>query len=139
VGLVHAGNRFDWHLRNSNTSGPADRNFRYGVNDGTLLPGNGEGPVVGDWNGNGVDTPGVITTTRTGRLRWLLRNRAAIASGPASAGWPGVTHCTAWSQSALVSPSSERLVRCHGVIGTSVGTHRWANWAQRVQNAQSPS
>lgn len=41
----------------------------------------GDTPVVGDWNGDGTDTPGVIRNLGQGTLTWLLRN--ANSSGPA--------------------------------------------------------
>src|SRR5437764_15114474 len=40
-----------FYLRNSNTSGVADVSFRYG--------GPGDVPLVGDWDGNGIETVGV--------------------------------------------------------------------------------
>ena len=69
-----------WFIRNSITSGPADATFIYG------LP--GDTPVCGDWNGDGVDTPGV---TR-GDL-WLLRNSntAGVADLSFNFGAPGDT------------------------------------------------
>lgn len=51
-----------WQLRNSNTPGPPDLVFAY--SRGRDIP------VVGDWDGNGTDTPGV----RRHPHRWLLRN-----------------------------------------------------------------
>lgn len=52
-----------WFLRNSNTSGIADNEFLYGGPE--LLP------VNGDWNGDGIDTPGAYKPS-TGE--WFLRN-----------------------------------------------------------------
>ena len=52
-----------WSVRNSNSSGSAQANFWFG------LP--GETRVAGDWDGNGVDTPGVYNPS-TGV--WKLRN-----------------------------------------------------------------
>ncbi len=51
-----------WHLRSANSAGEPDLSFEFG------RP--GDLPVVGDWVGNGVDTPGVF---RDGT--WLLRSR----------------------------------------------------------------
>jgi len=42
-----------WMLRNTASSGPAEITFDFGDPAGA--------PVVGDWNGNGVDTPGRYT------------------------------------------------------------------------------
>lgn len=52
-----------FHLRNSNTAGPADVVVSYGRTDRDF-------PIVGDWDGDGDDTVGV---TRGPNL-WLLRN-----------------------------------------------------------------
>jgi glucose/arabinose dehydrogenase/PKD repeat protein len=50
-----------WYLRNSNTTGPYESKISYGTV--------GDTPVVGDWNGDGVDTVG---TFKDGV--WHLRN-----------------------------------------------------------------
>lgn len=52
-----------WFLRNSNTTGIADVSFLYGGPE--LIP------VTGDWNNDGIDTPGAYKPT-TGE--WFLRN-----------------------------------------------------------------
>src|SRR5262249_1547515 len=62
-----------WLLRNSNTGGNANLNFAYGS---ASLP---ELPVVGDWDGNGTDTPAVLrnhpaTDVSGGYETWLFRN-----------------------------------------------------------------
>jgi hypothetical protein len=49
IGVYNAG---QWYLRNSNTTGPADITAAFGGDVADL-------PVVGDWDGNGVDTIGV--------------------------------------------------------------------------------
>lgn len=51
-----------WFMRASYTTGPADVSFSFG-------PGNGR-PVCGDWNGDGIDTIGVVTPDSN----WSLRN-----------------------------------------------------------------
>ena len=51
----------DWFLRNSNSGGVANLQFAYGRAD--------DFPIVGDFNGDGSDTPGVVR----GR-DWFLRN-----------------------------------------------------------------
>lgn len=49
-----------FHLRNSNTTGPADLAFRIGGSPGGVLIGSpGDLPIAGDWNGDGVDNVGV--------------------------------------------------------------------------------
>jgi hypothetical protein len=52
--------RMHWHLRNSNSAGPANTFLTYGVFDT---------PIAGDWDGNGTDTPGVVRDNQ-----WLLKN-----------------------------------------------------------------
>ncbi|MEO6711896.1 MAG: hypothetical protein ABIM89_00535 [Mycobacteriales bacterium] len=59
-----------FHLRNSNTPGPADIVVSYGRTDRDY-------PLVGDWDGDGVDTVGVVR----GPNLWLLRN--SNSNGPA--------------------------------------------------------
>jgi photosystem II stability/assembly factor-like uncharacterized protein len=49
IGVYNAGM---WYLRNTNTTGVADINVAFGGDVSDL-------PVVGDWNGDGVDTIGV--------------------------------------------------------------------------------
>jgi hypothetical protein len=63
-----------WKLRNSNTKGTPDFNtpgqsgFAYGGLPGDL-------PVVGDWDGNGTTTVGVVERVGTGgALAWKLRD-----------------------------------------------------------------
>ena len=63
-----------WFMRASYTTGTADLNFSYG---------NGSHQAIcGDWDGDGVDTPGVVTADN----QWLLRN--SNSSGGADAGSP---------------------------------------------------
>jgi surface antigen len=65
----------EWHLRNSNSAGPAHRIFRYG--DWTDVP------VVGDWNGNRTDSVGIARRRPGLGLEWHLRN--LNSAGPADA------------------------------------------------------
>jgi len=72
-----------WLLRDTNSSGAADRSFSFGSAGGIV-----ELPVVGDWDGNGTDTAGVLrnepaSDPEGGFQRWLLRN--SHSSGPAEA------------------------------------------------------
>ena len=62
-----AGAHWEWLLRNSNTSGPANDLYDlvYGMNTDI--------PVVGDWDGNGTVTPGVVRV-HGAQWEWLLRN-----------------------------------------------------------------
>ncbi len=54
-----------WSLRNANSAGAADRSFVFDPNADAPF----DWPVVGDWDGDGVDTVGVWN-----RGRWRLRN-----------------------------------------------------------------
>ncbi len=69
VGVVRYSDDVDggirWELRNSNTAGPPDVVLTYGRGRDV--------PVVGDWDGNGTDTPGL----RRSPNRWLLRNSSS--------------------------------------------------------------
>jgi len=55
-----------WELRSTPTSGTAD------VGTFTYNPGTTPYPVVGDWDANGTDTVGVVTSTTP--ANWLLNN-----------------------------------------------------------------
>ena len=65
--IVHEGT---WYLRDSPTSGPATNVFRYGTARDL--------PVMGDWDGDGDDTVGVVRFTPTPDggfvYTWYLRN-----------------------------------------------------------------
>jgi len=56
-----------WYLRNSNTAGPADVVFRFGLPT--------DRPITGDWDGNGTTTVGVVRGNT-----WYLLN--ANRGGP---------------------------------------------------------
>lgn len=59
-----------WYLRSSMTSGVATSTFRYGISTDI--------PVMGDWDGDGDDTVGVVRATEGSngivRYVWYLRN-----------------------------------------------------------------
>jgi ribosomal protein S6E (S10) len=61
------GGNLGWHLRNSNSTGGTHVHFTYG-NPTTGFP------VVGDWNGDGKDTIGVVKNDGFNHLEWNLRN-----------------------------------------------------------------
>jgi hypothetical protein len=63
-----------WFLRNSNTSGPADRAFSYGPGASSLVA------LAGDWNGDRVDTVGLYDPAAGA---FFLRDSAS--GGPADA------------------------------------------------------
>jgi hypothetical protein len=64
-----------WALRNSNTGGVADIQFDY-------QNGSNQIPVVGDWNGNGIETIGVVFLNGgvNGQHHWVLRNSNSAGS-----------------------------------------------------------
>jgi hypothetical protein len=59
-----------WDLRNSNTTGPPDISFHFGLN--------GDVPVAGDWNADRRWGPGVVR----GGKEWFLRNDATEGLQP---------------------------------------------------------
>ena len=61
--LMAPGTLGEWHLRNTASAGVADLTFVFG--------GSGLYPVVGDWNGDGVDTVGYKSMSSA---TWSLRN-----------------------------------------------------------------
>jgi hypothetical protein len=61
------GGHLGWHLRNSNSTGGTNMHFTYGNPDTGF-------PVVGDWNGDGKDTIGVVKNDGFNHLEWNLRN-----------------------------------------------------------------
>jgi GH25 family lysozyme M1 (1,4-beta-N-acetylmuramidase) len=68
---VNASGQYEWMLHNSNSGGNPDYDFAYGdAKPGDVL-------VVGDWDGNGTMTPGIVRTNSAGQWEWLLRNANA--------------------------------------------------------------
>jgi hypothetical protein len=57
-------NGHSWFLRNSLTAGFADSSFVYGTSSREGIP------LMGDWNGDGVKTPGIVYEGN----KWYLRN-----------------------------------------------------------------
>jgi hypothetical protein len=145
-------------IRLTNTSGPADHQFRYGRS--------GDVPVVGDWNGDGRDSLGVVR----GRT-WLLRHR--LSSGRAdrvfrygrAGDWPvagdwnadgrdgiGVVRGRRWLLRQLPSPGAAMYSFRYGrikdwpVVGdwngdgrTTPGFVRGSRWYQRATVARGSS
>ena len=68
---INTSGQWEWLLHNKNDGGGADYDFAYG----TALP--GDVLVVGDWDGNGTMTPGIIRTNSVGQWTWNLRNSNA--------------------------------------------------------------
>jgi hypothetical protein len=71
-----------WRLRNSNTGGPAD--LAYSFSNGR------DRPVVGDWDGDGDDTPGVFRQPNVWHLRNSNSGGVANISFPYGSSDPGV-------------------------------------------------
>ena len=61
--LMAPGNVGEWNLRETASAGPADLTFVFGDSN--------HYPVVGDWNGDGIDTVGVKSMSGA---TWSLRN-----------------------------------------------------------------
>ena len=79
VGIVRfrTDDRFTWHLRNEHAGGAADLSYVY---YGDAVFGDDQDfdiPIVGDWDGDGVDTAGVVRKRSLGNPIWLLRNSHA--------------------------------------------------------------
>ncbi len=60
-----------FYLKNSNTAGPADISFTYGMAGNWI-------PIVGDWNGDGKDTVGLYDHATT---RFYLKNSDGTGCG----------------------------------------------------------
>ena len=74
IGYVRAvGANLEWHLRNADTIGAPDLVFNFGLTSA------GDQPVVGDWNGDGIDTIGVVRRI-SGALEWHLRDSNSSGS-----------------------------------------------------------
>ncbi len=82
-----ADSQYVWYLRNSNSAGPADiKPFAYGKPSfGFEEP--GDIPMVGDWDGDGKDTVGVVRR-RNGQANTLFLLRNANTAGPATLAFP---------------------------------------------------
>jgi beta-lactamase class A len=82
AGMPHGGGLSAglWYLRNELTTGSGDVSLSYGDR--------GDTPIVGDWNGDGKDTPGVVRG-----ISWYLRNELTTGSGDISLSYgnPGDT------------------------------------------------
>ena len=68
-----------WHLRDELRGGAADVTFEFGQDQypGALPP---AWPVVGDWNGNGSDSVGIVQGHPDGQLQWQLRDTTAAGA-----------------------------------------------------------
>jgi hypothetical protein len=68
---------YTWHLRNTNSAGSATvAPFVFGEVRFVAVDQLGTIPVVGDWNGDGIDTAGVMVYSfdLNGHMQWNLRN-----------------------------------------------------------------
>lgn len=73
------GAHLQWLLRNTNSAGPAQVALTYGLAADPDTPSAFDYPIVGDWDGNGTDTPGVVRV-RPADLTFLLRNSTTSGS-----------------------------------------------------------
>lgn len=64
---------YEWHLRYDIAGGAADLSFEFGQDQfpGELPP---AWPVVGDWNGDGADSVGIVQGHPEGEMQWQLRD-----------------------------------------------------------------
>ncbi|HLL69459.1 MAG TPA: hypothetical protein VK453_27635 [Micromonosporaceae bacterium] len=73
IGVVETGvTHLRWHLRRANSGGGDSWDFLYGRSGAGGTP--SDSPVVGDWDGNGTDTVGVIRWAAVRADEWNLRN-----------------------------------------------------------------
>ena len=82
VGVVRRapdGIHLQWLLRNTNTGSTAQIAITYGLAGNPSTPSAYDYPIVGDWDGNGTDTPGVVRV-RPGSMTFLLRNSNSSGS-----------------------------------------------------------
>jgi hypothetical protein len=101
-----------WYLRNSNTAGLADETFGYGA------PGV---PLVGDWDGDGDDTPAV---REFGTNVWFLNND--IGEEPSHGVDVSLRYGT-WRDFPLVGDWD-------GDGDDTIGVRQWNVWALRNSN-----
>ena len=106
-----------WYLRRTQSSGPANITFTYGRI--------GDIHVVGDWNGDGIDTPGVVRGNT-----WYLRN--SNTPGPAdvtftfnAAGTPTVYHLLGQPTAVATFNAGTWSVRTEQTTGPADFTARW--------------
>ncbi len=119
-----------WYLRNSNSPGPADLVFTYGKPSfGFEEP--GDTPVVGDWDGNGTDTAGVVRRRNgAAQAQWLLRNSAGGGTAQVQFGYGLISDTPVagdWDGNRTDTPGAVRA------IGTGSPT-----WLLRNANSAGP-
>ncbi len=87
-----------WYLVNSLNKPIADLNFGYGIAS--------DKPVVGDWNGDGRDTPGIV---RSGA--WFLVNTSGQPFADVSFFYGNATDTTVAGHWSPGAPSTVGVVR----------------------------
>lgn len=102
-----------WFLRNALTSGIATTEYNFGGSSGDI-------PVFGDWNGDGVKTPGVY---RPSTGTWFLKN--TNVEGPAD-----ITF-----QFGSNTDRTPVAGNWDGVNGDSIGFYRGGTWILRNTNS----
>jgi hypothetical protein len=124
------GVHFLWLLRNTNSAGPADITVMYGIADHRAVSVY-DVPIVGDWDGNGTDTPGVVRV-RPQEMTFLLRNSSTSGAAEISfrygrSGFPVVGD---WDGDGTDTP---------GVTVASLGEPGQKFWYLRNSNSAGPA
>ena len=63
---LREGQPITWYLRNLNSEGHSSLSFNFGNSDTDF-------PVVGDWNGDGKDSIGIVRINKDGSFTWYLK------------------------------------------------------------------
>ncbi|WP_336216005.1 glycoside hydrolase domain-containing protein [Nonomuraea sp. LPB2021202275-12-8] len=76
---------WQWSMHNYNAAGSVEYRFDWGPTSGCW-------PVVGDWNGDRKDTPGVVCPRSDGQWHWALHNYNQAGGTEYAFNW-GSTQC----------------------------------------------
>jgi len=114
------GLEWSWFLQNQHDGGPTDHWFNWG-STGCL-------PFVGDWDGNGTDTPGTVCGGSNGEWLWRLRTANAGGGVDISFGWGGTGGC--WP---ITGDWNGDRVDTPGLICPANGVWNW-----RLHNFNAP-
>jgi hypothetical protein len=63
----------NFFLKNTNAGGTADETFSFGVGGSQIQP------LVGDWNGDGIDTVGLYNVLHTQKQQLIRRSRCGVS------------------------------------------------------------
>jgi hypothetical protein len=123
---INSSGQWEWILRNSNNGGGGNYDFTFG----TAIP--GDILIVGDWDGDGKWTPGIVRTNSVGQWQWLLTN-TNLVSGNAGTNYnfayggalPGDVLVTGdWDNGGYMTP---------GIVRTN-SSSQW-EWLLRTSNS----